>query len=345
MNKLEDILFISNNYLKKHLDTKTLQTFFIHFLLLICVYSLLLKFDVVQVFPNNYNLYKWDVFWYDQIKENGYLYLPSQTCNLAFFPLFPYMWKLLNLSAIYMSVINVLLFTFSYCSLIKRFNVSRLQLLILLSIPSTLFFFLPYSESLFFVGGATIIAGYRSADLRIKCLGLLICGLCRSASSLFIPVLLIVETAIYLNGTGDRKKMGINIAVTVATCLLTLMMVACIQGVQTGKWFYFFTVQKFWLRHWLIPALPFTTTDPQRIMALDASAQVLGCIASYFSLKWVVNYLAFKKTAKAWTFDPALLFSVFFIAGITVLGTFFTFNIFQETSIWSINRFIFCSPS
>ena len=73
-----------------------------------------------------------------------------------------------------------------------------------------------------------------------------------------------------------------------SACVLSLLAVAYIQYYQTGKWFYFIEVQKFWGRTPRLPKLPYTTLAPQRVLGVDAIAFVVGLIAGYLVVCWLL---------------------------------------------------------
>ena len=315
-----------------------------HFALLIIIYHLLYALGLFNSLPNDNNMRNWDGYWYSQIIEVGYWYVPYTTCNLAFFPLFPYLWKALNISAIYMGLINLIAFYLGLNLLIPIRKASLPILLAMISLPSCIFFFLPYSESLFFISGALLLNGlYRRSTGFVVC-GIVLCGLTRSVSTTFIPAFLFIPAVACLSGKISIREMAGQMALTVSACLASIFAVAYIQFYQTGKWFYFLEVQRYWKRHWLVPSLPFTTTDPNRILGIDAAAIITGFVCIFFSLKWFSNL--FKRAGQRTLFDvdPAAIFSILILGAIAFLNCVFTFNIFDHTSIWSANRLIFCTP-
>ena len=88
----------------------------------------------------------WDADHYNFIKEKGY-----QDFRLAFFPLFPIIWRFLDVGVYAIILINSLIFFISFYILIKNLEIKGVkEILMYLSIPSFVFFYLPYSESIFF---------------------------------------------------------------------------------------------------------------------------------------------------------------------------------------------------
>jgi hypothetical protein len=92
------------------------------------------------------NFLNWDANHYNFIKEKGY-----QDFRLAFFPLFPIIWRFLDVGVYAIILINSLIFFTSFYILIKHLEIKGVkEILMYLSIPSFIFFYLPYSESIFF---------------------------------------------------------------------------------------------------------------------------------------------------------------------------------------------------
>jgi cation transport ATPase len=85
---------------------------------------------------------------------------------------------------------------------------------------------------------------------------------------------------------------------------------------------------------------------PQRVLGLDAITFMLGAIAIYFCAKWLVIIL--NKAQNKWqahlNVDQAVLFSVLFLGGMTIVDTCFTRYTRGTTSIWSLNRHAMCTP-
>lgn len=309
----------------------------LHFILLFLVYLLLLQFNVITVIPNDENLLAWDADWYNSIKNSGYIYVPDHACNMAFFPLFPVLWKLSFVEGIGISLINLLIFIVSFYWLMKGTAASQMDLLLLLSLPGLIFCFLPYSEALFFLFGVMLIRGFDSRSKLLICIGLMGCCLTRSASAIFVPALIIKMVFDLYAAEKEKKKPIIrDTCIYCFICIFCLLLVAFIQYRQTGLWFHFLQVQKYWNRRWIIPGIPFTTYLPERVLKYDASALLLGIVSIYFCVKFT--------TTRAKDIPGSILFSLLCIAGVTVLDVFFTRNMNGHANIWSLNRHLLCTP-
>jgi len=121
----------------------------IHFSLLFIMASILnlLRDECVAI--NNSSIASYDAGWYKDIAVNGYSIKESNQSNVAFFPLFPMLWRLSNTSNIGISLINLSIFLFSIFLIWRSYQLKVIELLLCLSIPSLFFCWVPFSEALF----------------------------------------------------------------------------------------------------------------------------------------------------------------------------------------------------
>ncbi len=104
---------------------------------------------------SNENFETWDANILKCIKDNMYRNTGCfNKVNAAFFPLFPIIWKLLSVNNIGISLFNYLLFILSIGLLIKYLlkinGIEKLLIYsILITLPTTIIYYIPYTESLF----------------------------------------------------------------------------------------------------------------------------------------------------------------------------------------------------
>lgn len=313
--------------------------------LVILIYLSLFELEVLSVLPNETNHLNWDVAFYRDIKDIGYVYAASKATNMAFFPLFPYIWKLVQLSALQIGIFNFVLFAGSFILLIGKEKFKAIYLLVLISIPCFIFFYLPYSESLFFLFGTIIINGYRNDKFTFLIIGILGCCLTRAISTVFLPMIIITEVLHWKN-SNEIPFPYKRILICCLAALLAIFIVVSIQGIQTGKWFYYLETAKKFNRALILPTLPFTTIAPERVLGIDGIAWVVGLIAAYFCIKWSIMSFGgfFLKQDYALAWDRSVYFSALFASAVFLIDTFFTNNIEGHTNLWSINRHLLCTP-
>lgn len=335
---------ISIVQLKDLVLSTTMKAILLHLTLFIFLFGTLLHFGIFTTVPNNQNLLNWDANWYYQIMSNGYQFIPDTQCNLAFFPLFPYFWKVLNLSPIGISILNTLIFFISFFFLVKNKSLTVLQLLFLMSIPSLIFMGVPYSESLFFAFSVLLLKGYEKNNTLNKLIAFFFLSLIRSVALLFIPAIVIVEL---LTNRHEKIRVRLKRLFSLLLACITGVAVTCIiQFIQTGKWLYFITVQQYWLREWQIPHFPLTTNMPHRVLALDGIAFVIGLLALFCLFYWFYDIVYRKKRIgeEPTEMQPTLVFSCLYLLGTTLLDTLYTQKFNGSTSIWSLNRHLLSTP-
>ena len=313
----------------------------IHTMFILLMYILLSHLGMISFKPTNTNVVRWDVFFHQSIKDYGYIYVPRSTCNLAFFPLFPILWKILNLSPLIMCLFNYVLFLFSFTILLHKEKLHPGIVLFLLSIPSFIFFALPYSESLFFLFAALLLKGYKEQSTFYIVIALFCVSMVKSVSVIIIPAILIVELMTYSKNKPWFYGLLLKLSATVSGLMLSVL----IQVYQTGKWFYFIEVQQYWNRHWIVPGFPLTTISPERILALDGIAFIIGIMAIAYCLHQAYLYGNAFLIKKNWTEKhPEVLFSALFLSGTVILDTIFTYNVDGAGNLWSMNRHLLCTP-
>jgi hypothetical protein len=311
-------------------------------------YCLFMQLGVINITPDEFNMVQYDASWFKGIRQHGYSYTPNQMSNMAFFPLFPYLWKWSFLDGFQVSIFNLILFVFAFVLLLGKKKYSIVYLLVITSLPCFIFMFLPYSEALFFFFGTILISGYQRNSKPFRLIGLLGCCLTRSVSTFFIPAVIITELLAYRDSNMTRRQLWVNMITNIGVCLLSILVVVLIQGVQTGKWFYYIEVQQYWKRNWIFPSIPFTVISPAKVLGIDAVSLVVGIIAIYFCFKWGYQYLQDffpnrNDGERSSLVCKSVYFSALFIAAIAITDTCFTYNIDGRTNMQCMNRHLLCT--
>ncbi|WP_214073377.1 hypothetical protein [Mucilaginibacter sp. dw_454] len=317
----------------------------LHIFVVITAYLLCNAFLQGYAAPTNSNLQHYDVAYYYSIKNIGYLFLRGRANNLAFFPLFPYLWGLTTLNILFMGIFNCLLFSGSLYLLLKDSKLPGNILLFLLSFPSFLFFVIPYAEALFFFFSVFIILGYKRQSDLLLCIGLLGASMVRSTCVIFVPAIIICDV-FEMYSLGFSKRRLLAMLYRIAASIAGFIAAAFWMAYYTHKWFYFVAVQKYWHRAWSLPRFPLTTIQASRVLSLDAIAFVLACIALFFCFMILIKLIKGQRTADSdagLIIEKQVLFSILFIVGVTILDTGFTNKLKDGTNIWSLNRHMMCT--
>lgn len=311
----------------------------LHLLLLAALTSALYAFGVIRVLPAATNLLQWDVMWYEQIRAGGYAYSATETSNAAFFPLLPYLWRFTGLGLLGMSLLNATLFLVSFTGLAQLLRLPARLHLLLLSTPVLLFMIVPYTEALFFFFGTLLLVGLRRRQLLWWVVGLLGCGLTRSASAVLTPGLLfmVVLWALQPGQLRTALTWGLTGLLALAAALGT---VAFMQWKQTGEPWGFVLAQKHWGHH--LTPVRFPLNDPSGVdmLWLDSAGLWLGAVAIA-----VCSWLAWRELMqlRQRQAPSAMPPEVVFALGYCVCAGLFVL-LFQGGSIWNQSRYMLATP-
>ncbi len=311
-------------------------------LLVFLLYHLLCLAGIIDGFPDNNNLIIFDGGWYKTIVDKGYVFVENSQTNLAFFPFFPYLWKFTRLSAVGISILNLVL-TFVGLILINRYySLKSWEILIFISIPSMFYCFVPYSEGTFYLFSVIMLIGLYKDSKILVIIGLFLTGLTRSAAIMFFPAIIFAELT-NCNFKEIKKAHTIrNLAIYCGVIILTLLIVAVIQWAQTGKWFYFIEAQVHWDNKISLPAFPLTTTHQHRQLWFDGAAFIIGIFALIQSCVLFFKWIYLKSDFRI---NKAFAFSLVYLSVITLYILFSrTKDALGRTTIYSLNRYTFATP-
>jgi hypothetical protein len=307
------------------------KLFLKYFFLLTCFYGFCsLLFFLAEHYLNTdllteTNFLNWDAKHYETIRNSEY-----HTGMVAFFPLFPLTWKITQLNAVGISIVNGFLFIISFSWIAVLLNIPVKNILLLASIPSIIFMFLPFSESIFFLSSVLLIAGLKKNNFQFALTGIFLCALTRPVAAVFIPAVILV----YFLSERSRANFSLMISL-IACCFLGTLFVFTMQYLQTGDQFAFFKVQKGWGNYLRLPSFPLNSWAGGFILRLDAITFFLG-----ISSACLLAYMIFKKikTKAAVAYDKPFIFSLGYLSFLIVIILLTRGGILN-----SLNRYLFCS--
>lgn len=273
--------------------------------------------------PEHFSRY--DANHYQWIVSKGY-----NSVNVAFFPLFPLIWKVLGVGKIAISILNGLLYIVCAAWLGREFKMRQLDFVIALSIPTLIFYWLPYSEALFFMSSAVMLVGVQRNRLWVILLGLWLASISRPAYVVLVPALLLTDFTVLGWGRETIKRWGLYAAVVVTG----LLMVAWVQWMDRGVWFEFFSVQGKWDNSLRIPSLPLRTWGSRLILFLDGPALLAGIVAGLALAR--IWYQKWKRGLQP--SNPGIVLALLYLVGISLLVL-----MYRGGSLFSLNRFVFCT--
>lgn len=260
---------------------------------------------------------------YATIVQEGY----TGSYTPAFFPAFPYVWKVLGLSAFGMSMFNGAIWIAVAAWIGKMVQLNIREFALGMVMPLGIFYFVPYSESFFALGIVVVLAGLHRKSLMILLLGVLWCSITRPVFVVLVPALILSFSASFPRGEAVKWSLG-----TVFLAAVSFMAVLWFQGSTTGNWLSFFEAQKAWGNGLSWPQFPLQTWGLGFNTLLDGSALALafGCGLMFFFLLREEDASSTKRTQ---------VMALAFLAG-TGLLVFLT----RGGLVFSLSRFVYASP-
>ena len=260
------------------------------------------------------NFNRWDVGFYSYMKDSGYGKNDTWPGigTYAFSPLFPFIWKLTQLPAPYISILNYLMFAFSIVILsslflsIKDFSkTDRICFFALaLTLPSVFSFYIPYSESTFIFTMSIALWGLFKNKRWLFFLGMVLFALSRP--SFIIVGLAFICTDIYFLILNKDNKLFFKELVWKLLPIITGMMITFyIQYLSSGSFFKMFEVHSlFWDHNFQIP----TTITDWSLEGYGMSIFSIVCIVFPASIMLFTNWLNHRKdklSQRVSLFSPA----------------------------------------
>lgn len=240
------------------------------------LYSALYCFGIVNRLPTNEYLMSWDVDKLLEVANNGYT--DAKQGYNAFFPLMPLVWRYTGMNLLSASLFNATLTLLGLFVLARTFALRSSQLLIIASAPLMFFTLVPYTEGFFFFFAALLLRGLHLQRLPFTLLGLLGCGLTRSAAVLFLPAYLFTELLAWGESSSGRTLLR-NIGFGLLAIASSVGVVMVMQGRQHGDPFAFYKVHALWGHQLQWPAFPLFSSAGITMLWLDAAALVVGILA------------------------------------------------------------------
>lgn len=311
----------------------------LHLPLLICCFYLLKIVGLYEVGFFDSRL-QWDAGWYYSIVKNGYSYFPDKASNVAFFPLFPWLWQLTGLDANGIAVVNTVVFLLSFYLLARSFKLTTYQTLLLISFPSLMFCFIPYSEALFFLGGTLMLVGMKNQSLWPVMIGIVITCLDRKIGGVFSLCILLT----FFLTTQASPGLGpiISMALLVLLVFGISTFVKQYQVYEAGTQFDYFDVIAQWYRVLRLPELPLSTTNLHwHNVWLDFFALFIGSVSGIF----LIYYMYSTTRGTRLDLPQELVFSLFYLAGTTAIVLIFSPNFGNRgTNIHGLHRYLMATP-
>lgn len=289
-------------------------------------------------------LVHWDAEWYDSIRMQGYFFRPAAKSSVAFFPLFPLLWRASHLGPIGISLLNLGVAAGSLYLLARSLQLRPVAVILFTALPSCFFLYIPYTEACFFFFASLVLVLLARWPERVGWLAaVLFCSaFARVSAFFFLPALGVVEGVGWLR---DRHSWPQRLRRLIVWGLATgagLATVMVYQWQQTGVWFAFNKAEEQWGHHLQVPRLPFiSTTENDGALWADGLAMLVG----FAALGWLL-YTAWRvvRHPAGPVPDRLLLFAATYIAVATVQVVLQAPVEGGHSSLMSLNRYVFCTP-
>lgn len=302
----------------------------------ISTYFILYIIGFVTEIPTDINVLNWDGSWYNSIVTEGYYLDLENQCNSGFFPGFPYLWKLIGASPLVISFINGILFIVALLVLKKLTKSSWKSFLVLLTLPSSFFFFLPYSEALFYFFGAFFINAWLNKSTTLIITFAILMSLIRPVFFFLIPAFVALNL-FYQDKIILKKSIASIFALLIGAGLGFIVI-----GYETGDFFAYSKSQvNQWNHEFKLPSFPLTTWRGYRVLWLDALALFVSITALFFLIK----SFFFRKLKKLpFNLSQLEVIGLSYLIMILIYVLFFHPVEEGRTTILSVNRYVFCNP-
>ncbi len=294
----------------------------------------------------NSKLIRWDVNHYKFIKDFGYNYkIAGGEFIFAYYPLFPFIWKITGLSNIGVLFLNYFLFSISIFILTKLFCVHNkiyINLVLALSLPSLIIFLIPYTEALFLMTITIGIYGFMKNKYWIYFIGFLMASMTRPCYIFLLMSFIGTEIYFfyYYKNTITLLK---NLIYKITPLIIGTFLVSILQmAYGSNSIIKFIEVQKYW-NHTL--SIPHNLADwSQEGFAINLGIIFLIFIPILVILlqKFYIQYFVIREIRGINTYEKSnylIILSMFYVIGLCLFIIFF-----QGGSLHNLFRYTICSP-
>lgn len=283
----------------------------------------------------------WDAAHYNRIREHLYMSDVDRWSNYAFFPLFPLIWRATGLNGFQICLFNWLVFCLGmlFIYFIFKDKVKIWQYLLVLCIPMSVVYMMPYTESLFFLFVAAGLYGIVKNNYPVYFIGFFLASMTRSSAALFITVFLCAEIINFFYAR-NIKSSAVNFAKRLLPIVAGVVAVMIIQKLNgSPRWFFFIEAQKFWGKYLSLPVLPFSdwSEEGQSITNPFLLMYFLPCVV--IIIREFFKSLKQKDKTPLSVQEYVRLLSLLYLAGNVFIAL-----LTQHGSLNSLARYMLCTP-
>ncbi len=296
-------------------------------------------------------LQNWDADIYHCIKEN--MYSTEEGCYIkvkgAFFPLFPLIWKVSTLNSIGVSLLNYFLFVLSLSILVQLLckgssNEKLLIYSLLLVLPSTVIYYIPYTEALFLLTMTLAFTGYKKQKYWLFFLAAFAMSMLRPAT-LFILLSIICVEILFLISHRKPSLFLRNFLKNGLPFVLGYFVAILIQYASSGSLNTMSDAQKYW--NGSIGLFTQITDWSAEGFGLNTfSVFFIAIPALYFVVHSIIKKKSFKENYSKSNPEIEIAGSYFFLISVFYLAGIFVFILLSSGgNLHSFFRFTMTSPA
>lgn len=298
-------------------------------------------------------MYSWDAALYRKMADNGYsIQAAGGDYIFAFFPLFPFLWKLSGLNAIQISLLNYFFYIISLIILITLFfgkdsTQKWRYMLIVAGIPMLVVFMIPYTEGLFMFTMTLALWGIFKNRYLLYFTGALLASMTRQ--SVLVLLLAFLFTELYFFFRHRLLVKSLKSFFSKILPLLTGTFIVSILQLRNGSnhLLKFIEAEKYWgyklqwpgvFTDWaheqFCTNLPLVTTFLPLLTLFIAYTTVKNLLIKRD--KHVYNSQIIQENASS---EYLYILSVIYIIGISL-----TILFLRGGSLNGLSRYVFCTP-
>jgi hypothetical protein len=295
----------------------------------------------------NDNFETWDAGIYKCISER--MYRSEYACyghvRSAFFPLFPLLWKITHCTPIGISIINYFLFILSVAFLVMFLLQTTLSdklvtYALLITLPSTVIYYIPYTEALFLFTMTMAAIGLIKKKYWMFFAGSFLMSMVRPATVFILIAIVLAELVIFIKNKNYRSLIN-ELIIKSLPFLIGYFCALFIQYLFSGSWTVFIEAQKYW------------TGGVQLVKGIsDWSVEGFGLssFAIFFVCLPAMLFILFLLVNRSRTTDYILKIKDYDTGYLFLISIFYLLGIFGFTlltsggNLHSFSRFTLASP-
>jgi len=287
---------------------------------------------------------RWDAEIFGFIKDRRYINEEKYKGEIraAFFPLFPAVWRVSGFSARSISIFNYLIFILSVAILMAQFYKGSLKekvpiYTILITLPTSVIYHIPYSESLFMLFMTVVAIGIVRQKYWLYFVGAMLLAMVRPATIFVLLAILAVEGVRFLQSRGEKGRVLELIKRSIIKArpfVLGYFVTILIQYESSGSWSSFYEAHLLWAR--LLPSASGITDWSVEGFGMNVFSIFFVSSPAMISSVVILKKTSIKELSKR---QYLLLISLLYLSGILIF-TILT----SHGNLHSFFRFVMASP-